>query len=79
MINNETFESGLKLPDRKGSSSDAASLFQSFQELGFEHELLSDASFEEMKEKFEESKTKSLLCLKVPFKKNNKCVGLKYI
>ncbi|VDI40416.1 Hypothetical predicted protein [Mytilus galloprovincialis] len=56
VINNETFERSLKLPDRIGSSSDAASLFQSFQELGFENALLTDASFEEMKEKFEEIK-----------------------
>ncbi|XP_052094026.1 caspase-3-like [Mytilus californianus] len=56
VINNETFERDLRLPDRIGSSSDAASLYQSFQELGFEHELLSDASNSEMKEKFEEIK-----------------------
>lgn len=78
VINNETFERSLKLPDRIGSSSDAASLFQSFQEHGFENALLTDASFEEMKEKFEESKTKKCIIFECPVKKRvNKYVGLK--
>ncbi|CAG2211991.1 CASP3 [Mytilus edulis] len=40
----------------EGSDRDAASLFQSFQELDFETDLLNDASYNDMEEKFEELK-----------------------
>jgi hypothetical protein len=49
------FDSRLDLPDRKGSDVDASSLFQRFQELGFDSDLLNDASDEDITEKFNES------------------------
>lgn len=67
IIDNETFESDLNLPDRKGSNVDSSSLFQSFQELGFETDLLNDATYDDMEEKFKDSKTKNVLFLNVLF------------
>lgn len=55
IINNIEFDSHLELPDRKGSDVDASSLFQRFQELGFDSDLLNDASSKDIKEKFNES------------------------
>ena len=55
IINNIEFDSRLDLPDRKGSDVDASSLFQRFQELGFDSDLLNDASYEDITEKFDES------------------------
>ncbi|XP_071176435.1 caspase-6-like isoform X1 [Mytilus edulis] len=59
IIDNETFESDLNLPDRKGSNVDSSSLFQSFQELGFETDLLNDATYDDMEEKFKDIKNDS--------------------
>lgn len=56
IINNIEFDSRLDLPDRKGSDVDASSLFQRFQELGFDSDLLNDASDEDITEKFNEIK-----------------------
>ncbi|XP_052059022.1 caspase-3-like [Mytilus californianus] len=56
VINNIEFNENLNLPDRKGSDVDASSLFQRFQELGFDSDLLNDASNEDMMEKFNEIK-----------------------
>ncbi|XP_063435114.1 caspase-3-like [Mytilus trossulus] len=56
VINNIEFKGDLNLPDRKGSDVDASSLFQRFQELGFDSDLLNDASTEDMNEKFKEIK-----------------------
>ena len=55
IINNIEFHPSLQLPDRKGSDVDASSLFQRFQELGFDSDLLNDASDEDITEKFNES------------------------
>lgn len=54
VINNIEFQRDLNLPDRKGSDVDASSLFQRFQELGFDSDLLNDASNADMMEKFNE-------------------------
>ncbi|VDI74424.1 Hypothetical predicted protein [Mytilus galloprovincialis] len=56
VINNIEFKTELNLPDRKGSDVDASSLFQRFQELGFDSDLLNDASNDDMMEKFNEIK-----------------------
>lgn len=56
IINNIEFDPSLELPDRKGSDVDASSLFQRFQELGFDSDLLNDASDEDITEKFNEIK-----------------------
>ncbi|XP_063435194.1 uncharacterized protein LOC134716245 [Mytilus trossulus] len=56
VVNNKEFDSGLGLADRSGSDEDASSLFQRFLDLGFESELLSDATFKELEEKFQEIK-----------------------
>lgn len=56
IINNIEFHPSLQLPDRKGSDVDASSLFQRFQELGFDSDLLNDASDEDIREKFNEIK-----------------------
>ncbi|XP_076097311.1 caspase-3-like isoform X2 [Mytilus galloprovincialis] len=56
VINNKEFHNNLKLGDRKGSDLDAASLFQRFQELGFDSDLLNDATKVDMEDKFNEIK-----------------------
>ena len=56
IINNTEFASNLNLPDRTGSDVDASSLYQRFQELDFDCDLLNDATYSDMEEKFEESK-----------------------
>lgn len=65
VINNTEFDPRLGLSDRKGSDVDASSLFQRFQELGFESDLLPDATLKDLEEKFQESKTKiiRILCI----------------
>lgn len=56
VINNISFDPRLNLGDRKGSDVDASSLFQRFQELGFDSDLLNDATHRDMEEKFDEIK-----------------------
>ncbi|XP_071176331.1 uncharacterized protein [Mytilus edulis] len=56
VINNTEFEAGLGLSDRIGSDGDAASLLQRFSELLFESDLLSDATLNDLEEKFQEIK-----------------------
>ncbi|XP_071176401.1 caspase-3-like [Mytilus edulis] len=56
VINNTEFHNNLKLGDRTGSDVDAASLFQRFQELGFDSDLLNDATKDDMEDKFNEIK-----------------------
>lgn len=53
-----------------GSNVDASSLFQSFQELGFETDLLTDATYDDMEEKFKDSMTKIVLIMNVLVSKN---------
>ncbi|OPL33846.1 hypothetical protein AM593_03819, partial [Mytilus galloprovincialis] len=60
VVNNTEFDSGLGLADRTGSDVDASSLFQRFMELGFEGELLSDATFKDLEEKFQENDKEEL-------------------
>ncbi|XP_052059064.1 caspase-3-like [Mytilus californianus] len=54
VINNITFDTRLKLGDRVGSDLDASSLFQRFMELGFDSDLLNDATKNDMDMKFDE-------------------------
>ncbi|XP_052058991.1 uncharacterized protein LOC127699369 isoform X2 [Mytilus californianus] len=56
VINNTEFDSKLGVYDRRGGDGDAASLLQRFMELGFESELLSDATKDDLEEKFQEIK-----------------------
>ncbi|XP_052059080.1 caspase-3-like [Mytilus californianus] len=56
VVNNTEFDDNLNLGDRKGSDVDAASLFQRFQELGFDSDLLNDATKVDMEEKFNDIK-----------------------
>lgn len=60
MISNTEFDAGSGLSDRPGSDGVAASLLQRFSELGFEHELLPNASLKDLEEKFKESKIKNI-------------------
>ncbi|CAC5372238.1 unnamed protein product [Mytilus coruscus] len=54
VINNTEFDSRLGLSDRPGSDVDASSLFQRFMELGFESDLMNDASKDDLVEKLQE-------------------------
>ncbi|CAC5372237.1 CASP3 [Mytilus coruscus] len=56
VINNTEFDSKLGVFDRRGSDGDAASLLQRFMELGFESELLLDATKDDLEKKFQEIK-----------------------
>ncbi|VDI74423.1 caspase 3 [Mytilus galloprovincialis] len=56
VINNINFDDRLNLTDRIGSDLDASSLFQRFMELGFDSDLLNDATKNEMETKFNEIK-----------------------
>ncbi|XP_052059089.1 caspase-3-like [Mytilus californianus] len=54
VINNTEFDARLCLSDRSGSDVDASSLFQRFMELGFESDLMNDASKDDLVEKLQE-------------------------
>ncbi|XP_071176364.1 caspase-3-like isoform X3 [Mytilus edulis] len=54
VINNTEFDARLGLSDRSGSDVDASSLFQRFMELGFESDLMNDASRDDLVEKLQE-------------------------
>ncbi|XP_063435145.1 caspase-7-like isoform X2 [Mytilus trossulus] len=54
VINNTEFDPRLGLSDRSGSDADASSLFQRFMELGFESDLINDASKDDLVEKLQE-------------------------
>lgn len=64
MINNTEFDARLGLSDRSGSDVDASSLFQRFMELGFESDLMNDASRDDLVEKLQESKNEfAIICI----------------
>lgn len=56
VINNTEFDARLKLADRKTSDADASSLYQRFLELGFESDILTDVTKDDLEEKFREIK-----------------------
>ncbi|KAK3091406.1 hypothetical protein FSP39_019672 [Pinctada imbricata] len=54
IINNKTFDPRLGFSDRAGSDVDASAIYQRFQELGFETDLLNDVTKEEIVEKLKD-------------------------
>ena len=62
IINNRTFAKHLKMTDRTGSDVDASAIYQRLQELGFDCELLNDATESQILHKLKECMLNIILC-----------------
>ena len=54
IINNRIFYPGLGMEDRMGSDVDASAIYQRFQELGFDCDLLNDATADQIIQKLKQ-------------------------